>query len=215
MSYVVNPDPVQVVVFDAYGTLVRRLTRGPDAFRQLFRFRHPRVPETDLVRVLKEGRSFNEWARIWGVPDEALALVEPELQPDLMSVLPFPETRDALKAVRQAGRKVVVCSNLAPVFTIPLRQHLAGLIDHYILSYEVGAIKPEAAIYDAILAKTGLPASAHLMIGDRWREDVEGPRERGFQAQQVVRPGQPGTADPEAWSDLRPLIGLWESSPIV
>lgn len=199
---------VRVVVFDAYGTLVRRITRGPDPFRQLFVFRHPSVPANDLARVMRENRSFDDWAEMWQVPLEQRKRILAELQPDLISVLPFPETRKVLGMVKKSGRKVVVCSNLAPAFSIPLSQHLPGLVDHHVLSFEVGAIKPDPAIFKAVCEKTGLPASAHLMVGDRLRDDVTGARAFGFQAIQVARPGQRGEVMEGAWPDLTPLLDL-------
>ncbi|SEB83550.1 Haloacid dehalogenase superfamily, subfamily IA, variant 2 with 3rd motif like haloacid dehalogenase/haloacid dehalogenase superfamily, subfamily IA, variant 3 with third motif having DD or ED/haloacid dehalogenase superfamily, subfamily IA, variant 1 with third motif having Dx(3-4)D or Dx(3-4)E [Streptomyces sp. TLI_105] len=53
--------------------------------------------------------------------------------------------------------------DLRPVF----RAHgLDTLVDGYVLSYEVGARKPDPAIFRAACALLGLPPAEVLMVGD-------------------------------------------------
>jgi len=199
---------IGAVVFDAYGTLVRRISRGPDPLRQMFHARHPAIPATELGRVVRENRSFDAWAKDWQVTPAERAHYLDELKLDLLAVLAYPEASRVLKAVRASGRQVVLCSNLAPIYLVPVQQQLGHGLQHVVASFEVGAVKPEPAIYQAILAKTQLPPAAHLFVGDRLAEDVEGPRAAGFQAIQVVRPGQKGPTLEQPWTDLTPLLDL-------
>jgi FMN phosphatase YigB (HAD superfamily) len=59
---------------------------------------------------------------------------------------------------------------------------LNGFVDVWVLSYEVGHIKPDAEIYRFAAARLGLPAAAILMVGDTVRDDYDGARAPGFDA---------------------------------
>lgn len=77
---------------------------------------------------------------------------------------------------------VAVVSNLAAPYGAPLKQLLHGLVDCWCLSYEIGAMKPDRAIFDALLERTNSSAAEVLMIGDRWESDLLGARRAGIQA---------------------------------
>jgi putative hydrolase of the HAD superfamily len=63
------------------------------------------------------------------------------------------------------------------------------LFDQCIVSYEVGAMKPEPRIYQEALRRSGLPADACVFIDDR-PGNVEGARRVGMHAFQFVSPEQ-------------------------
>jgi len=99
------------------------------------------------------------------VPGVSDALYERVMNPQ--SWVPFADTRATLEAVRGRGLKVGVVSNvpadLRPVFA----QHkLDRLVDSYTHSYEVGAEKPDAAIFLAAAKSLGVKPSETLMVGD-------------------------------------------------
>jgi FMN phosphatase YigB (HAD superfamily) len=58
-----------------------------------------------------------------------------------------------------------------------------------VVSYEVGAMKPDPAIYREVLRRSGLPAAACVFIDDR-PGNVEGARRVGMQAFQFQSPAQ-------------------------
>jgi FMN phosphatase YigB (HAD superfamily) len=203
---VIQPDRVEVVVCDAFGTLVQRWMPS-DAYRRLWALRDPAVQDTP-ERAMRSGQSFRDLANTWGVAWSQAAGLEDQLRSDVLGVMPYPEAREALTRVRATGRRLVVCSNLALPYAEPIMRQFRGLVKDWIWSFETGALKPEAAMFEAVMKATGRPAAAHFMVGDRLHEDVQGPQALGWQAVQVVRPGQPGERSPEAWSDLSPL-GQW------
>jgi FMN phosphatase YigB (HAD superfamily) len=41
-----------------------------------------------------------------------------------------------------------------------------GSVDDFVLSFEVGAVKPDPAIFQAALDRLGVPADRTLMVGD-------------------------------------------------
>ncbi len=63
------------------------------------------------------------------------------------------------------------------------------LFDQCIVSYEVGAMKPEPRIYQEALRRSGLPADACVFIDDR-PGNVDGARRVGLHAFQFVSPDQ-------------------------
>jgi len=63
------------------------------------------------------------------------------------------------------------------------------LFDQCIVSYEVGAMKPEPRIYQEALRRSGLPAGACVFIDDR-AGNVEGARRVGMHAFQFISPEQ-------------------------
>ncbi|WP_179381473.1 HAD family hydrolase [Jannaschia marina] len=87
--------------------------------------------------------------------------------------------------MREAGLLTAVCSNLASPYGPALRRVLPSPADVEVLSYEVGAIKPEPAIYKRVLQELDLPATDVLFVGDTPSADVDGPRAAGFSAMLV------------------------------
>ncbi len=86
---------------------------------------------------------------------------------DPRSWVPYADTRATLEAVRRRGLKVGVVSNvpadLRPVFA---KHKLDELVDSYTHSFEVGAEKPDPAIFLAAAKSLGVKPSETLMVGD-------------------------------------------------
>jgi HAD superfamily hydrolase (TIGR01509 family) len=59
------------------------------------------------------------------------------------------------------------------------------VFDHCVLSYEVGAEKPDLAIYRMVESVSGQPPESHVFFDDR-PDNVEGARAAGWQAYQFV-----------------------------
>ena len=86
---------------------------------------------------------------------------------DPYSWVPYADTRSTLDAVRRRGLKVGVVSNvpadLRPVFA---KHGLDGLVDSYTHSFEVGAEKPDPAIFRAAAKSLDVQPGETLMVGD-------------------------------------------------
>ena len=80
---------------------------------------------------------------------------------------PYPDTVDVFTELRQRGLKTAVVSNIAfdvrPAFE---RIGIAGDVDEFVLSYEVGAVKPDPAIFQNTLDRLGVAGEHALMVGD-------------------------------------------------
>jgi HAD superfamily hydrolase (TIGR01509 family) len=99
------------------------------------------------------------------VPGVSRALYERVMDPH--SWVPYADTRATLEAARRRGLKVGVVSNvpadLRPVFAM---HKLDPLVDSYTHSFEVGAEKPDPAIFLAAAKSLGVKPSETLMVGD-------------------------------------------------
>jgi HAD superfamily hydrolase (TIGR01509 family) len=86
---------------------------------------------------------------------------------DPSSWTPYRDTAEVLKGLHRQGIKTAVVSNIAfdvrPAFTAI---GVADYVDEFVLSFEVGAIKPDAAIFETALARLGAEAAQTVMIGD-------------------------------------------------
>jgi FMN phosphatase YigB (HAD superfamily) len=120
------------------------------------------------------------------VPGVARALYERVMDPH--SWVPFADTRVTLEAVRRRRLKVGVVSNvpadLRPVFA---KHRLDGLVDSYTHSFEVGAEKPDPAIFLAAAQSLGVKPNETLMVGDH--EVDRGAERAGMRA--FIIPGEP------------------------
>ncbi|MDG4797459.1 HAD-IA family hydrolase [Micromonospora sp. WMMD1082] len=100
-----------------------------------------------------------------GIDGFADALYERVLVP--AGWVPYPDTAPTLGALREAGVRVAVVSNigfdLRPLFDA---WGLADLVDAFVLSYEVGRCKPDPAIFWRACGLLGVDPEETLMVGD-------------------------------------------------
>jgi HAD superfamily hydrolase (TIGR01509 family) len=98
-------------------------------------------------------------------PGLSAALYERVMDPN--SWIPYADARPTLEAVRARGLRVGVVSNvpadLRPVFA---KHDLERLVDSFTHSFEVGAEKPDPAIFLAAANALGVKPSETLMVGD-------------------------------------------------
>jgi HAD superfamily hydrolase (TIGR01509 family) len=84
---------------------------------------------------------------------------------DPSSWTPYPDTAGVLEGLHEQGIKTAVVSNIA--FDVrPAFEAIGAHVDEFVLSFEVGAIKPDAAIFETALTRLGVAADDAVMIGD-------------------------------------------------
>ena len=97
-----------------------------------------------------------------------------------------PEALQLLSWLGEQGIKRAVCSNAPFPPEMMLRQVASNgvgrLMDSVLFSSQFGRRKPAPEIYRAALASVGAAAERALFVGDRVREDYEGPRAVGMRA---------------------------------
>lgn len=110
------------------------------------------------------------WTALFTRVDRVVPGLSRELYDRVMdphSWVPYADTGPTLRAVRERGLRVGVVSNvpadLRPVFA---SHGLDGLVDSFTHSFEVGAEKPDPAIFRAAAKSLAVPPEETLMVGD-------------------------------------------------
>lgn len=97
-----------------------------------------------------------------------------------------PDVVPTLKAIRAGGLKLGIVSNAAYLPRLMRRQvERLGLLPYFdgiTFSSEIGWRKPHPAIYQDALVKLGADPAATVFVGDRVKEDVQGPQRLGMKA---------------------------------
>jgi HAD superfamily hydrolase (TIGR01509 family) len=150
--------------------LMRRLTAptgrsvemGPEQYHAwVNRDLAPHLHREAYLHVLRES----------GVADHhAESLYQRAIDPD--SWVPYPDTARVLRALAEQGVRVGVVSNIA----FDIRPAFAALgvgryVDEFVLSFEVGAVKPDQKIFTTAVERLGVAARDTVMVGDSEEAD--------------------------------------------
>jgi FMN phosphatase YigB (HAD superfamily) len=145
----------------------------------------PLVGEFDLGRLSPTDyfRAVEGSAGLARLPDETwVAAFRDIFEPDLPAL-------EALGRVRKGVRRIVVSNTNVVHWDGVLRTFdVTRLIDGAVLSFEVGAAKPDRAIFDAALTRAGAPPEESLFADDR-PDYVAAARALGLAAFVVPGPG--------------------------
>jgi HAD superfamily hydrolase (TIGR01509 family) len=91
---------------------------------------------------------------------------------DPASWRPYPDTAAVLAGLHRQGLGTAVVSNIAfdvrPAFAAIGAE---GHVTEFVLSFEVGAVKPSPEIFHAALSRLGVAAADALMVGDSEEAD--------------------------------------------
>jgi putative hydrolase of the HAD superfamily len=172
-----------------------------------------RAVDDEIQRDYASGRE--EEVEIAGLYDAALRALGLELDPDVIeqvmeleqdgwigAVHVGPDVVPTLEALRADGLRLGIVSNAAYLPRLMVGQLRAlGLRDYFdgvTFSSDVGRRKPHAAIYQDALRKLQVEPSKALFVGDRVKEDIQGPQRLGLRAvltREWRQEEDPGTAD--------------------
>lgn len=83
----------------------------------------------------------------------------------------YDDAAPVLDALRRGGVRTAVLSNVG-VDIRPVMEREGLRADAVVLSCEVGAVKPDAAIFEAALQAVGAEPQEALMVGDSWKDDA-------------------------------------------
>ena len=176
---------VKAVLFDFSGTLASLEENdgwfdgmGLDATRRaevMDRMTHPTATVTheawahrDLDPVM-HSQAYMHVLRESGLTDEQAASLYARCVDPVEWAL-YPDTVAVLDGLRRSGIRTAVVSNIAwdiRTVLVPAGAHA----DEYVLSYEVGAAKPDLRIFEVALRRLGVDAADALMVGDSEEND--------------------------------------------
>lgn len=145
--------------------LMRRMTAptghhvdmGPQAYHAwMNRDLAPHLHREAYLHVLRESGLADEHAEsLYGL------LIDP------LNWTPYPDTADVLRNLSRQGVKTAVVSNIAFDVRPAFESIGAGeFVDEFVLSFEVGAVKPDAAIFETALTRLGVAPGDAVMVGD-------------------------------------------------
>jgi putative hydrolase of the HAD superfamily len=117
---------------------------------------------------------------------------------DSLRFTPFSDAAPALAALRAAGLRLAVVSNWdCSLRSVLAELGLAGAVDAIVVSAEVGALKPDAAIFLAALEQLRREPHEAVFVGDSLETDVLGARAAGMRALLLERGGAESGSDGE------------------
>ncbi|MGE5344340.1 MAG: HAD family hydrolase [Acidithiobacillales bacterium] len=177
----------QVLVRFDHGLTLRKLEEatGMEAEELRPHVFGPLVGEFDLGQLSAEQffRAVERSAGLPRIPDGTwIAAWRDIFEPDHSAL-------EALGRVRRDVPKVLVSNTNALHWEAVLRAFdVRELVDDAVLSFEIGAAKPDRAMYEAALARAGAPPEAVLYADDR-ADYVAAARALGLPAFVVTGPG--------------------------
>lgn len=189
---------IKGVIFDAFGTIVR-ISKGVHPYRRIIKIgieQGRRPGKDDLQRIMTGHVGLREAARLFGiqVDQERMLEIEHALEQELASIEAYEDGLKAVQMLQGAGLQVAVCSNLAEPYG-PAVERLYPTLNGYGFSYEVGAAKPDRAIYVATADQMSLDLDQCLMIGDSQLRDRDAPTLLGLKGHYLSRDGHGDFAD--------------------
>jgi putative hydrolase of the HAD superfamily len=131
-----------------------------------------------------------------GLPRRAMPLPLDALTDALLAAITFTafaDARPALQAARAGGRRLVVVSNWdVSLHDVLARLGITPMLDGILTSAEVGARKPDPAIFRRGLELAGVGAGEAIHVGDSLDEDIAGARAAAIEPVLLRRDGGPG-----------------------
>jgi HAD superfamily hydrolase (TIGR01509 family) len=110
------------------------------------------------------------WTSLFQTADVHIPGIGRELYDRVMDPaawVPYPDTGPTLRALRERGVKVGIVSNVPRDLSDVFAAHgLAGLVDAFVHSFQVGAEKPDPRIFLAACERLGTHPGSTLMVGD-------------------------------------------------
>jgi HAD superfamily hydrolase (TIGR01509 family) len=214
------------VCLDAFGTLFVLTPRIGPRIAAL-----TGVDAAEAARVVDEAGRETDWAIDWAEPGHAretwraffadvasrLGVRDPPALVAALESVPFdpsayaafPDAGPALRTLRARGLRLGVVSNGdRAVEAILERLDLRPLLDEVVVSAEVGAGKPDPAIFEHALTRLGAPAGEAVYAGDDPVLDVAAAEAAGLTGVLVDRDGLAPDFPGRRVSDLLELCEL-------
>ncbi len=148
----------------------------------------------EQVRV---GR-FYDTLKEFGIDNRALAEIMAtayvELSPKMTAL--FPDAVEVLKYLQVKYKMHLITNGFAEVQWIKIEQSgLRPFFEHIIISEEVGTQKPDKAIFEIAMQRSGANTDDCIMVGDNYNTDIVGAKNAGID-QVFFNPGKNRKREP-------------------
>jgi HAD superfamily hydrolase (TIGR01549 family) len=172
----------KAVIFDCFGTLMDiKLKQQPYKFLMKYFYSQGYKDSDFAVWLMTHNVSLEDIEKKVGIKIDQQAKIDFQnlLQKELNSISAYPEVNKLLGDLKRANIKTMLCSNLATPYGNPARNKTVGL-DYYIMSYEIGFIKPQYQIFELCQENLGFEKDEIIFVGDTEKDDFLGSKNFGF-----------------------------------
>lgn len=196
---------IRAAVFDLWNTLVH--SRGGDPFQQLHASleEHQRADYAALRRDAMERPHasaealLERWCKPLKLSETQRTRMAEIFRAAATDAACFPEVVDALERTRQVARMALLSNTQSFDMAFLDRLGIVSRIPNRFLSADTGILKPDPRAFETVQKRLGLFPGELIMVGDSWRDDVEGALQAGWTAIWVNRRGLPRPEhDPDA-----------------
>ncbi len=205
----------EVISFDCYGTLIDWESGILAAMQPVIEFHELICTSEDVLAAYARGesaveadgwlpyrevlrRTFASMAKDLGFAPrrEELELLEQALP----RWLPFPDTVAGLRALKAAGHRLVIISNVDDDLFARTATRLGVDFDAVVTAAQAKHYKPHPGMFELAIARLGVPAPRFLHAAQSRFHDIATAKQLGMQTVHVVRDaGRSGGATP--WVD--------------
>ena len=218
--------PYELITFDCYGTLIDWETGIRSAVERTAAARGLKVDAAKLVeryiqveRTIEQG-GYRKYREVQALAmkvlfDELGASLSDREASSLSNSLPrwkpFPEAARVLKALKRAGYRLAVLSN---VDDLPLKKSIARIgvrFDRLVSSEHVRSYKPRTKHWERAIAATRVPKARILHVAASLIHDIIPAKTLGLACAWINRGGRKpfsGAKPNHSFGDLAPLIPL-------
>ncbi len=189
----------KAVLFDFWGTLVQQGAYSP--LKQTYRLMRIRLPFGEFVEKFErvamtkpyddQMQMFRDAAEALeaNVPDWVIEKLVGVWNMNKLLAKPYPETIEALEALKKKGVKIAIVSNTPKLSVDGILEKfgLDKLFDAVCFSFDKGYLKNDAELFDAALNDLGVGKDDALMVGDSMETDIVGAENAGVTAVLIDR----------------------------
>lgn len=184
-------------MFDCYGTLVT-IRKDLAVTRRVIDC----MGRTPGPKPLLENIGLGDALLARGIPADTVNRITTDALVEAASAAPVPGALEIVALIRSSGIPVAIASNLSREYDMAIHRHFPDV--PAILSFEIGAVKPEAAMFSAARTALGDPEGRIVMIGDSLRCDHDGAIAAGLEA---ILIGETAREDVVAMPDMIAVLG--------
>lgn len=190
----------KAVIFDFWGTLIEQGTYSP--LKQTYRIMRPRMSFGEFVEKFERACFTKEF------PDQKTMFAEAfktfGMQPknflieklvgvwnkNKLLAKPFPETKEALKKLKEKSVKLAIISN-TPKFSVEDfdKYGINEFFDAIVWSWEHGFLKTDKELFKVVLDELGVKPEEAVMVGDSLQTDIVGAENAGVTPVLIDRRG--------------------------